>query len=641
VTALAGFWSTGGGSDPPRACERMLKAQAVYAPAAPVTASLGDVALGRRLFALLPEDRFDRGPVTGGGGRWTLLADVRLADRDGLADSLGIARGEAARLSDAAFLMRAWEQWEEAVLERVAGDFAFALWDRDRERLVLARDALGQRPLHFHRGGGFFAFASMPKGLHALPEIPREPDEGSMRAFLALLPEEGSRSFFAGVERVPPGHLAVVTRSGLALRRYWDPPRATLRLKRREEYDEAVREGLDRAVRSCLRGVGSGVATHLSGGLDSSAVTATAARQLAGRGRVAAFTAVPREGFDDRVPHGRFADEGAHAAALAALYPNIDHELVRSGRGSPFEGLDRYAFLFERPALNLCNMVWVESINAAAKRRGLAVLLVGQMGNMSFSYTGFERLSTLLRRGRLVSLAREAVGLRRQGIRLVSVAANTIGPYLPRLVWLAINRRQGRSIADLAGYSAIDPAAAEAAAAEAAALGFDLSYRPSRDSHATRLRVMRRVDPGNYTKGTLAGWGVDTRDPTADRRLIELCLSIPDDQYLRGGRMRALARDAFADRLPADILNESRKGLQAADWYEGLSNGRQTAEEEVERLAALAPAQGLFDVARMRRLVAEWPEQGWNTPGVHAAYRLALLRGVSGGHFLRKAIGAN
>jgi asparagine synthase (glutamine-hydrolysing) len=537
--------------------------------------------------------------------------------------------------------MRAWERWEEALLDRVVGDFAFALWDRDRERLVLARDALGQRPLHFHRGSGFFAFASMPKGLHALPEVPREPDEGSMRRFLALLPEEGTRSFFAGIERVPPGHLAVVTRSALELRRYWNPPRATLRLKRTEEYDEAVREGLDRAVRACLRGAGSGVATHLSGGLDSSAVTATAARQLSGRGRVAAFTAVPRENFDDPLPFGRFADEGAHAAAVAALYPNIDHELVRSGARSPFAGLDRNAFLFERPALNLCNMVWLDAINDAAKRRGLSVLLVGQMGNMSFSYNGFERLPALLRKGRLVSLARDAWGLRRQGIRLVSVAANTFGPFFPRPAWRAINRWQGRSIASLTNYSTIHPAAAAIAAGEAEVAGIDLSYRPSRDSHATRLAVMARTDRAAYVKGTLGGWGLDMRDPTADRRLIELCLAIPDEQYLRGGRMRGLARDAFADRLPPEIVFESRKGLQAADWYDGLGPDRATAAEEVERLAGLAAGEGLFDVERMRSLVSDWPSGGWNQPKVQAAYRLALLRGISGAHFLRKAIGAN
>ena len=638
MTALAGFWAIGGAADPGAACDRMLKALAPYAPAPPVRTAVGNLALGRRLFALLPEDRFDRGPVTGGGGRWTLVADVRLDNREELATAIGIAAEHAAQLSDAGLLMRAWERWEEGALSRLAGDFAFALWDRDREELILARDPLGHRPLHFHRGAGFVAFASMAKGLHALPEVPRAPDQAALEAFLALLPETGTRSFFDEVERVPPAHLCRLSRSGAEISRWWNPSREPLRLKRSEEYDEAVREALDRAVAARLRGAGAAVASHLSGGLDSGAVTATAARALAGRGRVHAFTAVPREGFADPLPFGRFADEGAHAAAVAALYPNIEHVLVRTDARSPFKGLERNAFLYERPVLNLCNQNWSDAINDAAKSRGLSVLLTGLSGNMSFSYNGFERLSHLLRHGRLLSLARDALRLRRQGVRLVSVAAHAVGPSLPPRLWQRLNRHRPTALAE---YSAIAPAAAERALDDAAAAEHDLSYRPSRDSYAARMRILARVDLGNYLKGTLAGWGLDWRDPTADRRLVELCLRIPDAQFLRGGRMRGLARDAFADRLPPTVLEESRKGLQGADWYESLRAGQGAALDEVERLAALDPARALLDVDRMRGLLAALPQDEWQAPKVEGRYRLALLRGISAGHFLRRAIGAN
>jgi asparagine synthase (glutamine-hydrolysing) len=642
VTALAGFWAGATGADPLSACDRMLKAQAAYGPAPPVRLSCGpDLALGRRLYSFLPEDRFDRGPVTGGGGRWTLVADLRLDNRDELADTLGLGTGECARLSDSALLMRAIERWEGSAVERLVGVFAFALWDREREELLLARDFAGQRPLHFHRGSGFFAFASMAKGLHALPDVPVGPDEGAMKRFLALLPQKETASFFAGVERVPPGHVCIVRRGGEAsLRRYWSPEPRTLRLPRAEDYEEALREQFDRAVAAQLRGTERGVATHLSGGLDSSAVTATAARLLGSGRRVSAFTAAPRKGFDDRLPFGRFADESAHAAAVAALYPNIEHVLIRSGGQSPLAALDRNAFLYERPVLNLCNAVWSDAIHAAAKDRGLSVLLIGQMGNMTFSYTGFEHLTDLLARGRWLRLAREALALRRQGFRLRSAAAHALGPYLPARLWAAIGRWRGRDL-DLTAHSVLDPAAAEAVRAEAAAEGFDFSYRPRRDGRAMRLWVIGRVDSGNYNKGIVGGWGIDMRDPTGDQRLVELCLSIPAQQYLRGGRIRALARAAFADRLPELVTGETRKGLQAADWYDGFLADRGSAVDEVERLARLAPAAGLIDVDRMRALLADCPAGGWNMPRVQTAYRLALLRGISSGHFLRKASGAN
>jgi asparagine synthase (glutamine-hydrolysing) len=80
---------------------------------------------------------------------------------------------------------------------------------------------------------------------------------------------------------------------------------------------------------------------------------------------------------------------------------------------------------------------------------------------------------------------------------------------------------------------------------------------------------MRRVDLGNYNKGMLAGWGLDWRDPTADRRLVEYCLSVPMEQYLGAGERRWLGRRALSDRLPAAVLDAKDRGYQAVDWHEG------------------------------------------------------------------------
>lgn len=641
MTAVSGYWATRTVVDPVRACERMLAAQAVYAPAPPISVCADDFALGRRLFSVLPEDRYDRGPQQGGEGRWTVVADLRLDNRGELCAAIGIDHDEARGLADATILLRALERWEERAVERLLGDFAFAAWDRNKRRLILARDHLGSRPLHFHQGKGFFAFASMAKGLHALPEVPYAPDEGAIRGFLALVPEQGMGNFFEGIEKVPPGCQCIVTQGGVALHRYWNPTPELLQLKRPEDYEEALREAMDRAVLARLRRGPCGVASHLSGGLDSSTVTATAARLLGqGGARVTAFTSVPREGFDGPIRFGRFADEGDHAASVAALHPQIDHVRVRSGDRSPLAALDRNAFLYERPVLNLCNSVWANAINDAARDRGLSVLLTGQMGNLSFSYNGYERLAELLRGGQLLKLARETFLLRREGFRLESAAANMIGPYLPPALWSAIHRWRGRDIA-LSEYSALAPGAAAEAQERMKASGRDLSYRPSKDPFASRMWALGRVDLGVYNKGTLGGWGLDVRDPTADRTLIELCLRIPMEQYLRGGKIRALARNAFADRLPPMIVNETRKGLQAADWYDGFTAGRDEAAEEVARLAMLAPAQRTLDVDRMQQLVDAWPKEGWHTHRVESQYRLALLRGISGGHFLRRALRAN
>jgi asparagine synthase (glutamine-hydrolysing) len=104
---------------------------------------------------------------------------------------------------------------------------------------------------------------------------------------------------------------------------------------------------------------------------------------------------------------------------------------------------------------------------------------------------------------------------------------------------------------------------------------------------------------------------------------------------------RALARGAFADRLPPEVAGEVRKGYQAADWHEGMAGARADIAEEVLRIASTPGAAELIDLARMTHLLEQWPSSGWHKPEVFIPYRIALLRGVSAGHFLRKTAGTN
>lgn len=644
MTALAGLWHFDGRPDADDGCARMLAAQELYGPHAVAKWSDGGVALGRRLMRMLPEDAYDRQPLIGGGGRYVLIADIRLDNRDELIGLLQIPVADARTLSDAAILLAAIERWDESCFARLVGDYAFALWDATRQRLLLARDPLGQRPLHYHRGNGFFAFASMPKGLHALADVPYAPNEQRIAEFLVLMPETGTESFFHGIERVEPGHVVTVTPSSLAVRRHWQPSRRRITLRRPEDYSEALRDLLDQAVRCRLRGA-QNVGAHLSGGFDSAAVATTAARLLAPSGRqIVAFTAVPREGYDGPSPRNRFVDEGPHAAATAALYPNIEHVLVRSEGRSPLDDLDRSFFLFDQPMLNICNIAWANSICDAARERKLTVLLGGDAGNMGLSYNGMELLPELLRSGRWLRLLHEARALVAQRrMRWRGVLANIFGPWCPAALWGWLNRVTSGNALEVGNYSAIHPSrlAELDLRARAKARNLDLIYRPWKDGFAMRLWALQRADLGNYHKGILGGWQIDYRDPTADVRLLEFCLAVPTEQYLRDGVQKSLGRRALADRLPTLVLDEPRKGLQAADWHEGLTAVRDRVAHELRRLDSCAPAARAIDLPRLHRLVENWPAGGWERDEVMLPYRLALLRAVSTGHFLRRTTGGN
>jgi asparagine synthase (glutamine-hydrolysing) len=644
MTALAGIWRMDGQPEAAEGCARMLAAQELYGRDDSAQWSRANVALGRRLMRVLPEDIFDRQPLVGGGGRYVLVADIRLDNRDDITRALDISAARAATLCDAALLLAAVERWNDSVVERIVGDYAFVLWDDERRRFMLARDPMGRRPLHYHRSDNLFAFASMPKGLHALPEIPYRPDEERVAEFLALIPETGTKSYFQGIERVQPGYVVLATKDGLTTTRYWKPSGKKVVFKQPEDYSDAIRALLDQAVQCRLRGPKE-IGVFLSGGLDSGAVATTAARLLgAVGGRVIAFTGMPREAYSGVAPRNRIIDESPYAAATASLYPNIEHVLVPNEGRSPLADLDRDFYLFDRPMLTLCGRGWSESFNKAVKKRNVKVTLGGNAGNIGLSYDGKELLPELFRSGRWLRLWREARALVAPGnMRWRGVLATMLGPWCPQSLWVVINRIANGYALEIDGYTAINPrlVASMDMPGRAKASGFDLSYRPPKDGTAARISALHRIDPGNFLKGTLGGWQIDHRDPTADIRLLDFCLSIPTEQFLSGGTQRALARRALADRLPEVVLHERLRGLQVADWHVDLSAAREQIADELQRLEACQAATTALDLPRMRKLTENWPSEGWESQETTMSYRYALLRGIAVGHFLRRTTGGN
>jgi asparagine synthase (glutamine-hydrolysing) len=645
MTALAGLWRFDGRPDAAESCARMLVVQELYGPHHGAQWSDSAVALGRRLMRVLPEDAFDRQPLIGGEERYVLVADVRLDNRDELTEALRVSATQARSLCDAAILLAAIERWGESCFEHLVGDYAFAVWDRVRHRLLLARDPLGLRPLHYHRGQKFFAFASMPKGLHALPEVPYAPDEERIAEFLVMMPENGAQSFFLGIERVEPGHVVIVTANGLATRRHWQPSSRRITLPRPKEHSEALRALLDQAVSCRLRATGD-VGAHLSGGLDSAAVAATAARLLAPSGRrVIAFTCVPRDGYDSPAPRNSIIDEGPGAAATAAFYPNIEHVVVRNEGRSPLADLDRTFFLLDGPPRNLCPAGWAHSLDKAVRERKLKVFLSGGLGNLGLSYDGLELLPELFHSGRWLRLWREASALvAARRMRWRGVLASTFGPWCPPALWLWIYKiAKGRAF-EICDYTAINRRRLDELGlkARAKARNHDLAFRPFKDGLALRLHLLQCGDSGNAAKANLAHTQVDSRHPLADVRLLEFCFAVPMEQFLRDGMPRALARSALADRLPKRVLEHtSRPVLQVADWHEDLTAARDGVVDELDRLEACPAAAAALDLPRLRRLTENWPSGGWERDEVLVPYRYTLLSAIAVGHFLRRATGSN
>src|SRR5262249_35058991 len=141
-----------------------------------------NIGLVHALMRMTPEDRFDHQPQRGASGS-IITADVRIDNRDELLARIGIARREATEWPDSRLLLAGWEKLGDEIWPMLRGPFAVAIWDPRRRFLTLARDHLGLNVVTWHKNNNFFAFASMPNGLFALENVPRELCEEKLADF--------------------------------------------------------------------------------------------------------------------------------------------------------------------------------------------------------------------------------------------------------------------------------------------------------------------------------------------------------------------------------------------------------------------------------------------------------------------------
>jgi asparagine synthase (glutamine-hydrolysing) len=631
VSAIAGLWSFDGNTDVSAACRKMLAALSVYGSHDSSQYSSPNLAMGRCLLRLLPEDRFDRQPLSAGAVT-ALAADLRLDNREELARTLGIASAAAAVMADSDILLAAWQRWGEHCVEHLIGAFSFAIWNGPEQQLFLARDHTGERPLYYSTAGGCFAFASMPKGLHPLPFVQAEVDEDYIARYLALVYMPIERTIFERIERLPAGCMLSVRMGQNTLRRYWDTTKLPqLQLNSDEEYLELFRERFDEAVRSRLRTVGQ-VGAQLSGGLDSSSVAATAALLLEGEGReLTAYTAVPRPGFNG-MGATHFDNEGPAAAEIAALYSNMRHLLVESSQTSFLDVLDLNNSLYDHPCYGPNNEVWSNAIMTRAREDGVTVLLNGNCGNSTFSYNGMPVLSAWLRSGQWLTLARVAREIRAtRDASVKSMLRHALWPSLPFWLRKATDPHiRGFSL----DYCALHPEVIDRLDLKRQAL-HDLNTG-SLDGRPMLNALLRFGDVSETSIAPQGGWQLDFRDPTFDKRVVEFCLTVPLEQFVRNGKLRSLARRAMAGRLPATTLDRPQRGRQSADWHVSMSAVRERMLKEIDRLESSPLPRRMLDLERMRRLVENWPTGGFEQLEVEGPYHAALTRGFSVGSFLYK-----
>jgi asparagine synthase (glutamine-hydrolysing) len=519
-----------------------------------------------------------------------------------------IARGHQYRTrSDTETIVHLYEERGDAVVDELRGMFAFAIWDTRRQRLLLARDRLGIKPLYYRETPDGIAFGSELQCLSALPGFSRELDADAVAWYLALGYVPDPRCVFRGVRKLPPGHVLTWDRDrGVNVSRYWTPVRAE-------------RTGLTErdAVAELRRLIEESVAIHLesevplgaflSGGLDSSTVVAAMCKLAAGR--VQTFSI----GFDEEE-----FNEAPYAAEVARVLGTQHTELIV--RPDADELVDGVLTGFDEPFAD--SSALPTYLVSELARRTVTVALSGDGGDELFG--GYTRYRQTIDRGTLPGLLRAPLGALARLLPHGAYGRN-------RLIDAARSQR-GRYTATVASPLAIAEGGVAAAGVAEGMPPFERYLDAPFDASDGRdfMTQMTLVDMLTYLPGdiltkvdrTTMKVSLEARVPLLDHVLAEFAVSLPSALKLRDGCGKWILRRAAEGLVPPAALRPGKRGFSVplAGWFRGPLR---------HRLEALTrPGSRLdpwIDRSALERVVAEHLRA--RRDHSHVLWRLAVLDG--------------
>jgi asparagine synthase (glutamine-hydrolysing) len=493
---------------------------------------------------------------------------------------------------DTEVLVHLYEDRGPAFVEELRGMFAIALWDRLEQRLVLARDRFGIKPLYYRIENGSLSFASELKALLSVPGFSREVDLNALEAFLAFNSIPAPLTIFREARKLPAGHLLIAHGFDISLRRYARPRPVAAERVRREDADELaveLRERLRDSVRAHLvSDVPVGVL--LSGGIDSSALAALAARESPYR--ISTFSI----GFEERS-----FNELERARLVAERYSTDHHELIL--RPDAVDLLPKLAEAFDEPFADSSALPTYLVSQLAAGH--VKVALSGEGGDELFGgYYTYVADTLAPRIGWLASAARPLIE------RLPSSSAKASFDYkakrfaraahLPALerhhAWKEIFSPDARAALLDGRRGELDPLDVYRA-------------RYAETEGAEELARLQDVDTGIYlvddllvkTDRASMAHSLEGRVPFCDPAVAELALALPRSMRVRGFTKKRLLRQAVAPLLPREIVHGRKQGfsIPAAAWLRG---DLEPFAREVLSPQALE-RQGFFDPAAVGALI--------------------------------------
>lgn len=437
-----------------------------------------------------------------------IVFDGRLDNRQELLEKL-----ERTQMPDAQLVLEGYSRCGEDVFGLLLGDFAAAIWDERAEKLVLARDIVGVKPLFYYFAGSRLLFASEAKAILMLPEITRKPNLKRLREYDRGRYYSKKDTFFEQIYRVEPGEWVVFSTAGLKRNTYWKPDlNPSIELPSSEAYQEEFRKIFFEAVRCRLPDRGK-AGILLSGGLDSSSVTCVAA-EIQRKEK----PGLSLETFS--LISNRFPDERKYSNAVAEFH-RLQNTKVNTDDLDMLEPLPELVFEQESPFVG-SHDIFFRGLFKAVKDSGSRIVLNGEWGDQLMIGMGF--LADLVRSGQWIKFWKHVLGF--QKFEAISVPFT-----LKSTFWFLVAPRR------------ITP---------------KFKTRNQKDIYEGVFEFVNVLVMESFERAA-ARAGLDLRMPYLDVRLINFVLGIPPEERVREGLGKQLLRNSFKDLLPEEVAKRTAK----------------------------------------------------------------------------------
>jgi asparagine synthase (glutamine-hydrolysing) len=601
VSGIAGIYHLGGRPCDSRLLKSMTDSISHRGPDGEGHWVSGSIGLGHRMLWTTPESCHERLPFAQPVSGLSITADARIDNREELFAALDFDGRPKGGIADSELILAAYEKWGEECPKYLLGDFSFAIWDSRNKKLFCARDPLGIKPFFYYMNKNVFRWASETDAIFEDKDIPKEPNRALICLYFLKRFDERERTLFRDILRLPPGHSLVVENGGLRKREYWNiDPKHEIYHQNDGEYAEHFLSLFKEAVRVRMRGYGS-LGILVSGGLDSSSIACTA-QMISDR------DSVSKNGFEtfSVVFDGLPCDERKY----------IDEVVGRWRMKANLICYERNLFVIDfeensrSPDMNFpLGAVSIIPAMKAAKEKGIRIMLNG-FGGDDFLAAGFDHLTDFFTQGRFRKLMAQLKFDAHLSPRSpLSLFLNyCVLPSLPHSLRIPLRKIKRLLLGNgFPSWVNKDCLRIEGIYERLRLSGCNLQFP---------TQVQRRIYElfwfgwnGNVAmdceERLSSRFGMESRFPFFDRRLVEFLLAVPDEQRWSGCWPKMILRTAMEGILPEPVRMRQDKAEFSCLLDLELKGKQAEKIREIIRTSRLGRL-GIIDSNRLEQLFEDY-----------------------------------